>query len=423
MSRIEVFYLETKIGEVSDAGTQTSFCFSPEFLGSGIELSPLAMKLRREPYVYSSEEFDHLPPLLHDCLPDHYGRSVMRRWFALKFGAGHRPSAAEKLGYVGKGGLGALMFRPVLDGAPPDTLRELDLRQQEKLSKTITSQDLPELVQKVKMAAKTVGGRFPKALVAIDPKTGFFYEDDPRLSADYERWIIKFGVPPLERDSLNNHPNIEHAYSLMAQAAAIRVPRTKLFASSSNYSHFGSERFDVHGGTRLHVATLSALTEVPAGRLELDYRDLFAATLALTKDLAEVEQAFRRMVFNVVAHNVDDHGKNHSFLFDGGRWRLAPAYDVSFADVSAIDSFVTVSRAMPVNGNPINPRRKDFVKLGERFGLSRSRGDTIIEEVTSIVSQISSFLEEAGVEDEAANSISKKVEQVMAEARGPGLRR
>ena len=118
----------------------------------------------------------------------------MRRWFASKFGAGYRPTASDKLGHVGHGGIGALAFRPILDGYPEQVLREMDLRQQEKLARSLTQLELPELIQKLKMAAKTVGGRFPKALVAIDPVTGAFYEDDPRLERRFERWVIKFGM-------------------------------------------------------------------------------------------------------------------------------------------------------------------------------------------------------------------------------------
>lgn len=419
MSRIEVLYLDRKIGELSDSGRKTSFCYRSDWAGEGIELSPLAMRLRLEPYVYSSEEFDYLPPLLHDSLPDSYGRSVMKRWFAFKCGPGYLPSASEKLGYVGQSGIGALAFRPVIDDYPSEVLRVMDLRQQDKWARSLSQQNLPEMVQKVKMAAHSVGGRFPKALVAVDWEKGAFYEDDPRLDPRLERWVVKFGTPLGERESLNNYPNIEHAYSQMAQAAGIRVPCTKLIdAGDGKYFHFASERFDVRHGRRMHVATLSALVEVPAGRLEIDYRDLLSATLHLTKDFSEVKEAFRRMVFNVLAYNVDDHGKNHSFIFDGDQWRLSPAYDISFADVSALGAYVEASRAMPVNGNPINPSRKDFVKIGERCGLSVAICDEIIEEVAESVLRVDQFLEDAGVDEEAAQIVTGKVKAAMRGAKG-----
>ena len=338
MKRIEVFYHDQKVGELAAAGNQTSFQFAPNFIQTGTQLSPLTMKLRSEPYVYSDLEFDYLPPLLSDSLPDSYGRSVMIRWFSQKFGDQYRPSELDKLAYVGQGGIGALTYRPMLDAFPAEIVREMDLRQEQKLATSFVGQHPPELLEKLRRAIHTVGGRFPKALVTLDHNTGLLYEDDPRLDPRFERWIVKFGIPAHERDSLLNYPEIEYAYSCMARDAGIHISRTRLLTTcdkEANLVHFAIERFDVAGGRRLHVASLSALTGVPAGRLELDYRDLLSTTLELCRDLREVRQAFLRMVFNVVMHNVDDHGKNHAFVFDGNNWKLSPAYDLTFSDASA----------------------------------------------------------------------------------------
>ena len=419
MKRIEVFYQDRKAGELAAAGNQTSFQFAPDFIQSGIQLSPLRMKLRPEPYIYGEADFGYLPPVLSDSLPDLYGRAVMNRWFAGKFGAEYRPTPLDKLAYVGTGGIGALSYRPALDAFPPEVSREMDLREGQRLAAAAIGQQPLEKLEKLRRAVHTVGGRFPKALLAIDSRTGLYYEDDPRLDPRFERWIVKFGLPAAERDNLLNYPEIEYAYSCMAREAGIRVPRTRLLTTESEEGklvHFAIERFDVVDGTRLHVASLSALTEIPAGRLELDYRDLFSVGLDLCRDLREVREAYLRMLFNIAIHNVDDHSKNHAFVFDGRGWKLAPAYDLTFSDVSAPNEYTYASRAMPVNGNPLNPRRKDLLNLGERFGLRRGDCEVMIDHVAKMAARMREYLEQSGVPAIHSEVVASAVDRSLHES-------
>ncbi len=419
MRRIEVFHQDRKAGELAAAGRQTSFQFAPEFIQTGIQLSPLTMKLRAEPYIYGEPDFDNLPPLLSDSLPDIYGRSVMNRWFARKFGDEFRPTPLDKLSYVGASGIGALSYRPMVDAFPPAVVREMDLRQEQKLAASAIGQLPIEMLERLRRAVHTVGGRFPKALVATDPRTGLHYEDDPRLNPHFERWIVKFGIPAGERDHLLNYPEIEYAYSCMARDVGIHMPRTRLLTTErpeGKLVHFAIERFDVVDGTRLHVASLSALTGIHAGRLELDYRDLFSTAFELCKDLREVRQAFLRMLFNVAMHNVDDHGKNHAFLFDGKDWRLTPAFDLTFSDVSASGDHTFASRAMPVNGNPLSPRRKDLLKIGERFGLRRADCDSMLDQVAQIAAGARKYLEESAVPDAHSAAVLSAVDRSLHES-------
>ena len=169
-------------------------------------------------------------------------------------------------------------------------------------------------------------------------------------------------------------------------------------------------------GTRLHVATLSALTEIPAGRLELDYRDLFSTALDLCRDLREVREAYLRMLFNVAMHNVDDHGKNHAFVFDGRGWKMAPAYDVTFSDVSAPSEHTYAARAMPVNGNPLNPKRKDLLKLGERFGLRRGDCEAMMDQVAQTAARSREFLKESGVPADHLKAVASAVDHSLHES-------
>ena len=202
----------------------------------------------------------------------------------------------------------------------------------------------------------------------------------------------------------------------MARAVGIEMTRTRLLRTPGDLVHFAIERFDIVNGERVHTASLSALTGVPAGRLELDYRDLLSTSLELCRDLRQVRQAFLRMVFNVAMHNVDDHGKNHAFLFDGKDWRLSPAYDLTFSDVSAPGQHTVASRAMPVAGNPINPKRKAFLKLGERFGLKRDDCNSLIDQVAEAATQAGRYLEEAGVIRPHAAAVVASVERSLRDS-------
>jgi serine/threonine-protein kinase HipA len=297
----------------------------------------------------------------------------------------------------------------------------MDLREEQKLAAAAIGQQPMEKLEKLRRAVHTVGGRFPKALVAIDPETGLFYEDDSRLDPRFERWIVKFGIPPAERDNLLNYPEIEYAYSCMARDVGIRMPRSRLLTTESKEGklvHFAIERFDVIAGTRFHVASLSALTEIPAGRLELDYRDLFSTAMALCRDLREVSHAYLRMLFNVAMHNIDDHGKNHAFIFDGADWKLAPAYDLTFSDVSAPGEHTYASRAMPVNGNPLNPKRKDLLKLGERFGLRRGDCESMMEQVAGTAARTRKRLDECGVPAVHSKAVASAVDRSLRESFG-----
>jgi serine/threonine-protein kinase HipA len=402
--RIAVFYHDQKVGELAD------------FVRSGIELSPLLMKLGSEPAQGNLPAFEYLPPLFADSLPDRFGRTVMNQWFTEKMGLGYRSTPLERLAYVGETGMGALCYRPALGVFPDQVLREFNLRSQEKLARSSQGKVPAEYIEAAKNAARTVGGSFPKALCAQDPATELFYQDDPRLPASFRRWIIKFGVTEAERDDLLNFPEVELAYNRMARNAGIEVPECSLIAAGDT-QHFAIERFDWRNGRRIHMQTLSALTGIHAGEQTLDYRNLLSVTHQLTGDMDQVKEAFRRMVFNVASHNADDHGKNHSFLYEEGAWRLSPAYDLTFADAPNPDIAAVAARAMPVGGKVIDITGKDLLRLGERAGLSKSVARDICHQVIDVVARGRSYLKEAGLSEPFTKAIWSKVELALNESR------
>ncbi len=169
--RITVQYGDLPVGELAEGRASTLFQFSPEYLASGTDLSPLSMPPVPQPQEFRDRDFDRLPPLFAGSLPDSYGKRIMREWFQRQRGASHVPTSLEQLAYVGEFGLGALVYQPGLD-TPKEVLRRLDLRQQERLARTSQGRQAGDLIETLRRAARTAGGTFPKALVAIDARTG-----------------------------------------------------------------------------------------------------------------------------------------------------------------------------------------------------------------------------------------------------------
>ena len=331
----------------------TDFLYSPEWLKTGYNLSPLAVPFGKEAHRNNSEVFDQLPGFLSDCLPDQWGRRIMMRDFPASTRA---PKPIEMLAWVGRRGLGALSFKPAFDehDSANRTWTELSATLLTREAQAVLK-DLPAAAFPHLRNAGTAGGAFPKTTVALTGDGLLLFGGDvaSRALTDAK---ARLGILKLDCEDESSRPStdgrMEAAYLRMAAAAGLRTAKAELLtepagAGGRARQHLFVERFDVRVGSpeRLHLVSLAGLLE----SFELRYVHLLEATRRLTADRRELLEAVRRMIFNVRAANADDHGKNHSFLFDGGRWRLAPAYDVSFADVSAIDSFVTVSRAMPVN--------------------------------------------------------------------------
>jgi serine/threonine-protein kinase HipA len=284
------------------------------------------------------------------------------------------------------------------------------LRSQQRFARITDSKGLPkpDFVEKARQAAHTVGGAFPKVLCAEDPSSGLLYEDDPRLEPGYRRWIVKFA-----QDTRPYSSEMEFALNRLAKAAGISVPDARLMVSRDNkgreWVHFAIERFDWAGGERVHFSSLSSMIGHPLSDLSTDYRDLLVTTHALTRDISQVEEAFRRMIFNVAVFNTDDHAKNHGFLYRDGRWSLSPAYDITFSPGSP---GAEVVRAMPVLGQSSDITMALMQKAAERAGLSSGRA--VADEVTTAVIEAGKTFGANGLDP---STFAPMLERIMAQAR------
>jgi serine/threonine-protein kinase HipA len=401
------------------------FQYSDDFLGSGIEVSPLAMPLRTGPYSFAAlnpESFHGLPGLLSDSLPDRYGHALIDAWLA---GQGRTPEsfdAVERLCYVGRRGMGALEFFPSRGPSPSadhdlqvDALVELAsevLSHREELVASLAAGHQKQAMLDILSVGASAGGARAKAVIAWNPATDVVRSGQlDELGPGFQHWLLKFdGVANnRDKDTLadpQGYGAIEYAYSLMARDAGVAMEDCRLFQESGR-RHFMTRRFDRGAdGSKRHMQSLGALAHFDFNRPGAhSYEQAFLVIRQLDLATSMVEQIFRRMVFNVVARNQDDHVKNTAFLMDrSGRWQLAPAFDVTYAYRPA--SRWTAQHQMAINGKRDDFTRADFEAAGRVASLPRGRAARIVEEVSQVVAEWQTYAQRAGVDEEHVRRIA-----------------
>ena len=385
------------------------FEYDKAFLSTGLELSPF--RLRLAPGLIEGPEavFERLHGLFNDSLPDGWGRLLMDRKLSQ---VGIPPGALtplDRLAWVGRHGMGALVYHPehpALGGTPG----AIDLDRLADQAKMVIA-DNPKAVldELIKVGGSPQGAR-PKALVgyAVDGACLLHGVDD--IPDNYEHWIVKFRAAS---DSIDIGA-IEHAYAKMACDAGVNMPQTELFPASRGPGYFGVRRFDRNGNQRLHMHTISGLLNLDHTLPSLGYAGMIKAARQLTRRQADVDQAFLRMVFNVFAHNRDDHTKNHSFLMeDDGQWALSPAYDVTFSSGPGGE------HALDVHGEGRNPGVDHIRAVAKDVGVAEKAAATITERVRTSVDRWPEFASGAGVSKKMSFLIDGRLNGVRQRRPGP----
>lgn len=432
-SLAEVRLWGTRIGAVSlqDGEDVADFQYSDEFLGSGIELSPLVMPLSGRVYRFPAlprGTFHGLPGLLADSLPDRFGNALIDAWLARQ---GRRPdsfNAVERLCYTGKRGMGALEFVPSTGPEARQTQRiEVEnlvrlasqvLQEREELRVSLSgntdssasraeaseggakSDDDKALLQILRVGT-SAGGARAKAVIAWNPRTNEVRSGQLDAPPGFEHWLIKFDGVSSNRDKELDDPKgfctVEYAYHLMARAAGIVMTECRLLEEHGR-RHFMTRRFDrTADGQKIHMQSLGALAHFDYNTAgAYSYEQAFATIRALGAATDDMEQQYRRMVFNIMARNQDDHVKNISFLMDrSGRWMLAPAYDLTFSYRPS--GVWTGTHQMTVNGRRDGFAWNDLKTAAGVAGLKRGRAEDIAREVHGVVVRWPEFADAAGV--------------------------
>ena len=371
------------------------FEYDPTFERLGLDLSPLLMPLNpHTPHQFTSisrETFMGLPGLLADALPDAYGKALLDRWLATIGRTFANP--VERLCYQGKRSMGALEFEPAQDTfLEKDTKIEIDslvevareaLNQKAELD-TNLSQDRKVALMNIIKVGTSAGGQRAKAVIAFNEKTQDVRSGQIDAPEGYEHWLLKLdGVTNHELGDPKFYGLIEYAYYLMAKDAGIDMMPCRILAENGR-SHFMTKRFDRIGGReKLHMQTLCGIAHYDYKMLRAySYEQAFQVMRQMRLPYIQAEEMFRRMVFNVVARNQDDHTKNISFLMDkNGIWRLSPAYDVSWSYNPK--GMWTSQHQMSINNKWTDITMDDLLTIASAMSIKKPR--VIIEKVIDVV--------------------------------------
>lgn len=380
---------------------QAAFEYSDTAFKKRLEISPVAMRLRPGVIMGRRTPFDGLHGAFADSLPDGWGRLLVDRQIARQGGNPTMTTPIDRLAIVGSRGMGALVYAPAIDIETPaiDSTIEWFAEQAEQILQGQSDEGLDRLLA----ASGGSAGARPKIMALRDRSTKR-YEIDTGAPADasrYEPYIIKLKHHREGPES----GRIEHAYAQMARAAGLDFPTTDLIEDRKGEAHFAVQRFDRTRKGRLHAHTLAGLLNADFRIPSLDYTDLLKVTKLLTQKQEQVEEAFARMIFNVLANNRDDHAKNHAFLMNSrGLWRLSPAYDLTLSDGPGGEHNMTVA------GQGRTPTFEDFMKVADAGNIPAPVAKTIVDRVADAVSRWNTAAKGSGIGAAEASACAKIID-------------
>lgn len=398
----EVWIWKHFVGAVAEsADGQVTFEYDPAFARTGLEISPLMLPLSRQgpltfPELQRLEAFAGLPGVLADALPDRFGNAVIRKYFTDRGRPDDALRPVQKLLYIGKRAIGALEFRPPLPVERAAERQSLEIAALVEQARVIVEGRPDVAIPEIMRVGSSAGGARPKALVLWNRGRHEVRSAFARPRPGDEHWIIKFdGVGEVDAPDPGPQPfnRIEYAYGRLARDAGLEMPEMALLEERGR-AHLMVRRFDRVDHARLHVHSLGGLHHVDFNLPgQFSYEQFLRTILQLGLGHPAVEEGFRRAVFNVVAVNQDDHVKNISFLMDArGVWRLAPAYDLTFARGQGF----TRMHQMTLQGKRDDFTRRDLLALGAAVGLKRDGGDSVDQAVAALA-QWPAYARDAGV--------------------------
>ena len=360
VDRLEVYMNGIHVGTIAPyLKYRSAFEYSDEWLQAGFSISPFSLPLEAGVKIAEINPFDGLFGVFSDSLPDGWGRLLVDRMLRKE---GEDPDAMDsltRLSIVGDSGLGALEYRPAHSNLHDAGIRDYD-RLAAECKRILQSEESDDLDTLYALGGSSGGAR-PKVMLNIDG----------------EDWIVKF---PSSQDP-KDIGLMEYEYTKCAAECGIEVPEIKLFPSKVSEGYFGCKRFDREEGSKVHMASVSALLETSHRMPSLDYKSLMALTWQLTKNANEMEKMYALMCFNVFAHNRDDHSNNFSFLCSNGKWRLSPAYDLTYSNSVGGEHATTIA------GEGANPGIENLLKVAEQSGMNLTAAGEIAEKTRDIVNR------------------------------------
>jgi len=419
------------IGAVSleDGENIASFQYDPEFVNSKIEISPVTMPLANKVYSFPElpyQSFRGLPGLLSDSLPDRFGNLLINEWLARQGRTADSFNAVERLCYTGQRGMGALEYNPIL-GPESSGNNEIQvealvnlaseiLSHRNSLQASISNDD--EALKEILRVGTSAGGARAKAVIAWNKKTGKVRSGQIGAGSGFQYWLLKFdgvrGNKDKELEDPKGYGAIEYTYYKIAQKARIEMSECRLLEENGR-RHFMAKRFDrTDSGSKLHMQSLGAIAHFDFNTAgAYSYEQAFQVIRQLGLSMDSVEELFRRMVFNIIARNQDDHVKNIAFLMDkSGNWRLSPAFDMTYSYNPRGDW--TSVHQMSMNGKRDKFSLEDFRECAKSALMKRGRAGIIIEEVQEATNLWPEIANEVHIPEDTINKIYKTFRSFLA---------
>lgn len=383
---ISVLYKDTEIGKIGyDADQRKSFFqYQPDFLNSNQykKLFPYIIRRTSNVQVFSEFEgdtFRGLPPMIADSLPDVFGNLIFKEWLEFTHKEAVNITPLEQLTYVGKRGMGALEFVPSKSFTSTTQINIDEITEVVKkvldVKSSIQEKGLSDLaLRNIFKIGTSAGGARPKILISEHKESGAIIAGDLESTNQYNHYLIKLAI---DEGLGYSKEKVEFVYYQLATSIGIEMMPSKLIDDK----HFATLRFDRQNGQKQHVLTASGMAGWDFRKPEnSNYDNLFKLSIGLKVPHKDIQQLFKRMVFNLVLANIDDHLKNFSFIYDHqkDKWNLAPAYDLTYP-LDALMNYIKVSRAMAINGKRTDINKQDLLEIAERYSIKNAKG--IINEV------------------------------------------
>lgn len=401
MKRLNVLLGDRLVGQLLAQGGAHYFSFSEEFLAAPLPLSPYQLPAIQGTSEHRDGHFLTLPGLIYDSLPDRFGMSVLRKNFQDKGIV--NPTPLQMLSYLGKRTMGALSYAPADDDS--NTPEAIDLINAARSARTIMEMDHDETLDPaIVKAGGTAGGATPKLLAAISTDRNRIITGPDVIPEDMDAWIIKLNTAQNKTSSICQ---LEKAYFDMANIAGISVPQTMLIPDRTGIEHFAIQRFDRtlnDPNQRIHIHSYAAMAGLDFSEPTADYEQLLRLTKNLTRNFEDVSEQFRRMLFNLLASNRDDHAKNFSFAMDeSGQWSITPAYDLLYTDNDLGGNW------MLIGGKRSHVHYEDLKKLADLMGISERQFKETLAQVREALAQWPDLAKSNGV----GTGLSKVVQTVI----------
>lgn len=390
---------EIPVGRLAIRDRKIYFEYASSFLTLGLNVSPLSLPLQPGLHSFEKQLFEGLAGLFNDSLPDGWGRLLFDRTMRQQGILPAQFSPLDRLAYVGHAGMGALTYEPDYSNTEDISTPDLDWLAHQSLM--VLEGEAEEVLDELLALNGSSAGARPKALVSFDPDTFRLVHGAVPASDNFEPWIVKFANAQDGPDS----GAMEYVYAQMARDAGLEVMDTHLFSGKKNAGYFATKRFDRNNGKRLHMHTACGLLHSDFRAPSLDYEDLIELTALLTRDIRETTKMFRLAVFNVMAHNRDDHSKNVSFLMDeSGAWRVSPAYDLTFSSGPGSE------QSTMVMGEGRAPGSEHLRELGNVAGLKKNQVREILNQTRSALESWPQLAKVYGVKKTTIQLVEKRMQ-------------